>query len=128
MCRASAFQSGDRHQSHVCVVCAWLNVGELPRFDNQPQRLAALLSYPFLLFTFYDPLIALLPSANDCKNNCNDYETREKNAHNRMPVEVWRDICFSCSLHDVMSGMFDNFWHFDGSRCIPPDEKELSHR
>jgi hypothetical protein len=24
------------------VVCAWLNVGELPRFDNQPQHLAAL--------------------------------------------------------------------------------------
>ena len=40
MCHASAFQCGDCHQSHVCVVCAWLNVGELPRFDNQPQDLA----------------------------------------------------------------------------------------
>src|SRR6266446_3295362 len=49
MCHASAFQSGDCHQSHVCVVCAWLNVGELPQFDNQPQHLAALPSYPFLL-------------------------------------------------------------------------------
>ena len=42
MCHASAFQSRDCHQSHVCVVCACLNVGELPRFDNQPQHLAAL--------------------------------------------------------------------------------------
>jgi len=42
MCHASAFQSGDCHQSHVCVVCAWLNVGELRRFDNQPQHLTAL--------------------------------------------------------------------------------------
>ena len=41
MCHASAFQSRDCHQSHVCVVCAWLNVGELPRFYNQPQHLAA---------------------------------------------------------------------------------------
>ena len=42
MYHASAFQTGDRHQSHVCVVCAWLKVGELPGFDNQPQDLAAL--------------------------------------------------------------------------------------
>jgi hypothetical protein len=42
MCHASAFQSRDCRQSHVCVVCAWLNVGELPRFDNEPQHSAAL--------------------------------------------------------------------------------------
>jgi hypothetical protein len=43
MYHASAFRSRACHRSHVCVfVLAWLNVGELPRFDNQLQHLAAL--------------------------------------------------------------------------------------
>ena len=43
MYHASAFRSRACHRSHVCVfVWAWLNVGELPRFDNQLQHLAAL--------------------------------------------------------------------------------------
>jgi len=79
MCRASAFQSGDRHQSHVCVVCAWLNVGELPRFDNQPQHLAALLLLSFLLSNSYFLLcfvgfivwldLLFLEQATECQTN-----------------------------------------------------------
>jgi hypothetical protein len=43
MYHASAFRPKACHRSHVWVfVWPWLNVGELPRFDNQSQHLATL--------------------------------------------------------------------------------------
>jgi hypothetical protein len=46
MYHASAFRSRVCHRNHVCVfVWTWLNLGELPRFDNQMQHLAALSLY-----------------------------------------------------------------------------------
>jgi hypothetical protein len=71
MYHASAFRSRDRHRSHVCVF-AWpsLNVGELPRFDNQLQHLAVLSLYlvdlardELLEFTDIGRELANIPSA-----------------------------------------------------------------
>jgi len=69
MYHASAFRSRVCHRNHVCVfVWTWLNLGELPRFDNQMPHLAALSLY--LVDLARDELIQFANSGRELTNAC----------------------------------------------------------
>jgi hypothetical protein len=64
MYHASVSRFRARHRSHVYVfVWAWLNVGELPRFDNQLQHFSRVVLYLVILRAYLQVDLRLSGSA-----------------------------------------------------------------